>query len=231
VWVGGTGGVQRINGVADVVGALEPYGLGTARDITYGLWAASSTAVFAAGSTPGEEGVPSRDWVRAWDGASWRDISPTVAFGNRRVTGFSPTQVFVRGPSGAVLRWDGARWNSESIGVSDVVQDLVALPSGVLLAVTNTPRNARRRSTAGVWSAAGWSPPTGLVFQRAWGRAENEVYATRYYGPGTYLWRWDGIAWSELPMRAEYLDDIAGNADGDVTAVGTLGRAWRYGRR
>jgi hypothetical protein len=32
-------------------------------------------------------------------------------------------------------------------------------------------------------------------------------------------------------MRAEYLDDIAGNADGDVTAVGTLGRAWRYGRR
>ncbi len=119
------------------------------------------------------------------------------------------------------------------IGVSAFVQDLVAIPGGVVLAVTGrTARNTRRRAANGTWSAAGWNPPAGLVFQRAWGRAENDVYATRYFGPtSTYLWHWDGTNFTELSIRADYLDDVAGNAFGDVAAVGNVGRIWRYGRR
>jgi hypothetical protein len=39
------------------------------------------------------------------------------------------------------------------------------------------------------------------------------------------------MAWSEVSIRSDYLDDVAGNAAGDVTAVGNVGRVWRYGRR
>jgi len=70
-----------------------------------------------------------------------------------------------------------------------------------------------------------------LSFQRGWGNAENDVYATRYSGSGTYLWHWNGTAWSEVSILSDYLDDVAGNAAGDVTAVGNVGRIWRYGRR
>jgi hypothetical protein len=233
VWFGATGGVRRINGTPFTVGPLEPYGLGASTDITYGIWAASPTAVFAAGATRNVEGMPSRNWVRAFNGTAWRDITPTESFDTRRVTGFDANTVFVRGASGQVLRFDGARWTAESLGVNEFAQDLVALPGRVLLAVTGgSARNTRRRAPDGTWAAAGWNPPTGLVFQRAWGRAENDVYATRYFGPtSTYLWHWDGMAWAEVSIRSDYLDDVAGNAAGDVTAVGNVGRVWRYGRR
>jgi len=231
VWFGATGGVRRINGTPLTVGPLEPYGLGASTDTTYGIWAANPTTVFSAGTTRSVEGMPSRDWVRAWNGSSWRDITPTVPFGNRRVTGFSATEVFVSGQSGAVLRFNGTSWTPESIGVTDFVQDLIALPGNVLVALTGNARNSRRRSPAGVWSSAGWGPGASLSFQRGWGNAENDVYATRYSGSGTYLWRWNGTAWSEVSILSDYLDDVAGNAAGDITAVGNVGRVWRYGRR
>ena len=231
VWFGGTGGVRRINGTPSTVGALEPYGIGDATDITYGVFAASPTAVFTAGATRNTEGMPSRNWVRAWNGSAWRDITPTGTFETRRVTGFGPTEVFVRGGNGQVLRFNGTTWTPESIGVTDYIQDLIALPGNVLIAMTGNARNSRRRSPAGVWSSAGWGTGSSLSFQRAWGRAENDVYATRYSGSGTYLWHWNGTAWSEVSILSDYLDDVAGNGFGDVTAVGNVGRIWRYGRR
>ena len=152
-------------------------------------------------------------------------------FGTRRVTGFSATEVFVSAANGQVARFNGTSWTTENIGVTDFVQDVIALPGNVLIALTSNARNSRRRSPAGVWSSAGWGPGASLSFQRGWGNAENDVYATRYSGSGTYLWRWNGTAWSEVSTLSDYLDDVAGNAAGDITAVGNVGRIWRYGRR
>jgi hypothetical protein len=147
------------------------------------------------------------------------------------VTGFSATEVFVRGQGGVILRFNGSTWAAEGTGVTEFVQDLIALPGNVLIALTSNARNSRRRSPAGVWSSAGWGPGGSLSFQRGWGNAENNVYATRYSGSGTYLWQWNGTAWSEVSILSDYLDDVAGNLAGDITAVGNVGRIWRFGRR
>jgi hypothetical protein len=232
VWFGATGGVRRVNGAAFSVGALEPYGIGASTDITYGIWAQSPVQVFAAGSTANTEGMPSRNWVRSWDGIRWRDITPSMAFNVRRVTGFSATEVYVTGvTNGTVLRYDGLTWRSESIGVGEFVRDLVALDGNVLLAVTLDPRNSRRRAPSGLWSTAGYAGAATAAFQRSAGTSERSVFSTRSSGIGTYLWQWDGAAWIDLPIRALYLDDVSVNAAGDAVAVGTLGRVWRYGRR
>lgn len=233
VWLGAIGGVRRVNGTKFDVGPIEPYGIGTAADKTRGLYVANETAVFAAGTTTtaGPEGGTTQ-WVRRWDGQVWTDLTPTVQFyGVDRIIGFGPDEIFLAGPS-QVHRWHDGVWTTESIGVSGFVQDLVDLGNGELLALHGSAtENSRIRGVDGTWRSAGY--PAGLpVFQRAWARSPDAVFATRYFDSQNrkYLWQWDGTTWTQ-PAQVNYLDWVHGNAHGDVVAVGNVGRIWRHAER
>lgn len=97
-------------------GRFEPVAVGPPDATFYGVWGAAADDVWIVGATAAQQGL-----IFHFDGASFEEVRP-IAGGERadaalfKVWGSSAYDVFVVGDRGAVLRFDGARWERMEVG-------------------------------------------------------------------------------------------------------------------
>lgn len=86
----------------------------------FGVWGASSAAVFAVGAVPQIHGS-STPLAMRWDGAQWHtDSIPSSPHG---IWGTSARNVYAVGSGGSILRWNGAGWGGGAalVGAQDLM--------------------------------------------------------------------------------------------------------------
>jgi hypothetical protein len=131
--------------------------------------------------------------IYRYDGTQWQD---------QRVTGITQlTDVWVVSPTfaaavgrtaqGQLLRFDGTRWQGETLPVNaaQALSVYAASPSAIFVGLSD---GRILRSTAGGWVADQVAPTTCNVFD-LWGAGPNEVYAVSMSCGRVY--RWNGKTW------------------------------------
>jgi uncharacterized protein YjdB len=197
--------------VATPVNLWAPETSGTTNHL--GVWAASSTDIFAVGGT---------GTIKRFDGSSWSTMSSPTAVLLTSVWGTSGTDVFAVGNSGTILRYNGASWSPMTSGITTA-----------LYAVWGTsPRDVFALGAGGVilhYDGSAWSPMTSGVttnIRVAWGTSSSNVYAATE--AGTVL-RYNGTNWSAEPGASLPNSGGMGGFSGtDVWVVGDNGGVLRF---
>jgi hypothetical protein len=113
--------------------------------------------------------------------------------------------------SAVALHWDGQDWTREETGAPGDLWWVSALPGGSVYAAGEGATVLRRAD--GAWErmdtpGAGHQTVFGL-----WAGGEDDVWAVGgFAGRSGFVWRWDGEAWSDLPLPL----DIPRRGDGEL---------------
>jgi len=147
-----------------------------------------------------------------WDGAVWSPVDVDGVLATTGASVFRVTDLFGLAPDdlwavatgwdamaatavGFVLRWDGAEWTIHSrwSGWNAAVNDLWAAGDGDVWVT-------RLYDAPLHWDGSSWqSPPvSGGSYSHVWGSASDHVWAV-----GDRAIRWNGAAWTEMPIEPE----------------------------
>jgi hypothetical protein len=219
LWAVGEGGTQlHYNGVFWTLNSDSR----TTRSL-YGISGVTTNqpGILAPIYAVGEQGT-----VLRYTGADW---ITDPALGNvilrnlRAVSTISPTEVWIAGDSGTILRWDGSQ---VLLPVTGTAADLLALwtQQGSVLAVGTGGVLARWNGAS--WSSAALAAAAGKTLRAAWGTSLSNVWLA---GDGGLLLRWNGAAASPvLSGVTDSLNGLWGSSAADVWAVGNGGRILHF---
>jgi hypothetical protein len=176
-----------------------------------------------------------------WTGSQWRAVGPALPDFSVRSLAVTPTGNLVLGSwnittiGGVTVnnlaRWNGATWSALGSGVNGLVNTVVALPGGQLLAggsfVTagNTTVNRLARWNGNAWTPVGSGVGNGVVNSIVAVSDSEQLVAGNFptAGPVTVndIARWNGTAWSSFASGVSgSISAIARAADGKFVAVG-----------
>lgn len=142
-------------------------------------------------------------------------------------------------PVASVARWDGISWRALGAGLhpndswSSITQEpggvrrLVATPNGLVAfglfdASGSTPMLDVASWDGTAWSAVGAFPPGAFV-----SRIDGTVLTNGdlvacgnaiFFAPNQFVLRWDGVAWTSLPLPSQSPNVVAGLPNGDLVA-------------
>ena len=178
---------------------------------TVGMWASSSSNVWA---------VTDSMRLKQFDGTAWREHwdSP-VAF--EGIWGSSASDLHVCGGQGTVQRFDGNRWSTDRLEGWQSCRSVTGAAATFALASTRSA--FAYRFDGGAWerSATGAALSGGI-----WVHASGVAMAP---GPPGSVMRYDGASWSPLSTGSPAtLMSVWGSAPDDVWAGGTGGTLLHY---
>ena len=189
---------------------------------------AANGELWVGGSFTAVGGVPAAGLAR-WTGSQWLVLpaAPVAQVSALRELANGDLLVYDGDPvHGGLVRWTGSQWLSMAPPtVVDAIVDLVELPNGTVLGLTD------EISFALAWNGSSWQPlVSGLpaVFGRrsryCLTRA-GELLAVGHFTSWS-TWqsvgavRWTGSNWVPLPGLAEFADDARELPDGDIVIAG-----------
>lgn len=208
------------------------------------VWALVGTAAgLVAGGHFAFAGSVACNNVARWNGASWQPLGTgldgnvatlaTTANGDL-YAGFFPSSV--AGPMQGIARWNGTSWVSVGGGVtrngsSGSVTKLVLLPNGDLLVLGDfDAAGGMAAPNIAVWNGSAWAAFGTLPVPVAWaalllpnGDVAIGGDRTTPFGPGPFVWRWNGTAWQDLfmPISSGSFDSVRSlglDGNGDLVA-------------
>jgi hypothetical protein len=193
---------------------------GTTEENLTSVWGTSPTEVWIASD---------KGTIFRWDGKSWtraNEIKDTVLLS---VWASGPNDIWavgtVDGEAGAVRHYNGSVWDQARVpGATSVWQIRGTGPHDVwMVGSSQRGEGLLLRSLDGKkFDTAGYKGP-GL--RSVWPRTPNDVWVAPYQGD---VQRWDGKAWSSLPVPGKRLLHIDGSGPDDVWAVGGDGLSLHY---
>ena len=154
-------------------------------------------------------------------GVCWENPTPQ---GNDLygVWGLSPTDLWMVGNIGTVLRYDGARWTKMTTGIQSDLRGVWGTSAADMWAVGND----------GVilhWNGTSWKPATSnttIALKSVWGTSPSNAWAVG--NNGTRL-RWNGTAWAiEASGVTDDLSAVFGTGPSDVWNTGTNGQLQHF---
>ncbi len=145
--------------------------------------------------------------------------APTKGARINGIWGSGPSDVFLVGDGGMVLRFDGQAWKAMSSGVSVTLYDVWGLGPTEVHAVGSAGTALRFNGKA--WSAA--ASGTKAALRGVWGSGPSRVFAVGGDGKASVGLRFDGKAWSAVAALARdrvTLLDVHGDGTKRAAAVG-----------
>ncbi|MEZ6037205.1 MAG: hypothetical protein R3F29_06975 [Planctomycetota bacterium] len=203
---------------------------GDADSYVQDLAVASNGDLLACGSFS-QIGAASGSSVARWDGVQWTAIpgGPPVGgtciagHGDRVVLGGSFNSVGGVAASNIAM-WDGSSWSALGTGTNGMVEALVFLPDGSLVAAGSfSAAGGVTGSSIAKWDGTAWQPlGSGLVYPVHAIALDRSGQLLAAHSP-VGLTRWDGVSWqpvgSGLHGRA---DAVVPLANGDIWLAGWL---------
>jgi len=184
------------------------------------------------GSGPGDAlAVGDGGTVLEWSGSSWAPspASGMVAWHLHGVARLGAGQSWIVGDAGTLLRETAPGvWEDVPTGVNQTLYDVVAFPTGEVLAAGVGGRYLHRSPDGTLTDGLAAGARTVFALD---GTGPTDVWGVGLEGA---LLHWDGVAWTEYPALTEAsVTDVYAAAPDDVWAVaegGTMlrwdGRAW-----
>lgn len=193
-----------------------------------------ATALFAAALTLHLAGCP--DPVVSPAGpptpATWSVLAQDASAALLSIGGRAADDVYAvgadKGLGPLVLHWDGAAWTRLATGTRGDLWWVHALPDGPVMMAGN-------RGTVLAYADGAFTRMDTPGFARdvvygIWGRAHDDLYAVGAAGSRNgFIWRYDGDAWSPLPLPADLPTDANGDLPGFFKVWGTGDEVWVVG--
>lgn len=208
-------------------GVWSPLGGGVNGPVAV-LRRAANGELWVGGSFTAVGGAPAAGLAR-WTGSQWIVLpaAPVAQVSAVRELANGELLVYDGDPMhGGLVRWTGSQWLSIAPPtVVDAIVDLVELPNGTVLGLTD------EIAVALVWNGTSWLPlvpglpaVSGRGSRYCLTRA-GELLAVGHFSSSSSLQsigavRWTGGNWVPLPGIAEFADDVRELPNGDVLLAG-----------
>jgi hypothetical protein len=194
------------------------YSQGTLRSI-FGL---SESDIWAVGEY--DVGVNSYSLIAHWNGVNWETLRDPNYPGLFAVWGRSSTDVYAVGDKGTVLHFDGTAWRSMASPTQLSLRRIWGNSSGDLYAVggeLDTDTGVLLKIEGSSWKKMfqrTYSPDVlSGINSGLWTASPSKIYVGTYVGHDT-IW-----APSSVPNDNVYIEQIKGDADINLFAVGSFG--------
>ncbi|MBL9007642.1 MAG: hypothetical protein JNJ46_25520 [Myxococcales bacterium] len=219
IWaVGSAGTVLRYNGVYWTASSSS-HSAHTLLAVagTSGLQPQSPASAYAVG----EQGT-----VLRYSGADWVTDAPFGLLAPRTlhaVTAPSPTEVWLAGSGGTILKWDGVRVVGGGTGT---VVDLFGVWAGGGVVVAVGAAGALVQGNGTTWTATALPAAGGRTLRALWGSSATALWIV---GDGGTILFWNGVSAVSAPSGvADNLRAIWGAGTQDIWAVGDSGRILHF---
>lgn len=204
------------------------------------IWAASTTDVWAVGST-----------IARWDGQRWRELDgipgdnhPRGALGLKAVYGINSNAVWAVG-EGWSLFWDGTKFTEHVMPIeNDFDREEVRIPAKLSVYATaiDDVWVVSRSGQAAHWDGQRWATeplPSNVALLSIYCARKDDCWAAggeasddRDPAESSIILHWDGYYWDEEQLPAAVrIFGLSGTASDDVWAVGPWGRFFHYDGR
>lgn len=215
--------------------------MGSAENILRGVFARSSTDIWAVGEYAGASNIRGT-LIEHWDGAQWVITpSPSQGSNDNRLYGVSataPDDAWAVGYAGAqtlIEHWNGSQWQvAPAPAANGGLFGVVALSTSNVWAVGNVDGRAFTEQWNGTqWSIVATPDPGAGSSSNLYGvsaLSSSDMWAVGYfYDAGstqrTLALHWDGLQWSVVPTpnvgnNPSRLNAVYGMANGDAWAAG-----------
>lgn len=202
---GGTGGAFGTGGAS---GTMSTGGASTA---------AGSTGTSNGGGTPAttDGGISSGATADASDpSATWSSATSGTAQDLYRVWGSGPTDVWVVGAGGVILRWNGSAWSGVTSGTGQDLHGLWGSGPSDVWAVGFAGTIVHWNGSA--WSATTSNPPLSSNLYGVWGSGPDDVWAV---GDERAILHWNGFAWSAAGLPTPRVETAYAGFTGVTTQI------------